>query len=197
MFSGSVRIQTIPLINTAFGTTFNGMFNGCSSLQSVPLLDTGRGIDFGFMFQSCISLQSTPGFNTSLGTSFGSMFNGCYAIQSIALFDTSKSTGFVYMFQNCSSLQSLPAFNVSSLAIYGWFFTFNGTTSIAKAPFQGAKISISFTGMSLGKNAIVDIFNGLGTASGAQSIGVSSNPGYPSLTASDIVIATNKGWVVA
>ena len=51
--------------------------------------------------------------------------------------------------------------------------------------------------MCLSQSAIVDIFNGLGTAVGTPTITVSNNPGYAALTAAERLIATNKGFTIA
>jgi hypothetical protein len=74
---------------------------------------------------------------------------------------------------------------------------FNNSNAIAKAPFQGTRYSIYYSPLSLSRNAIVDIFNGLGTAAGVQTVTVSATPGFTSLTAADRLIATNKGWTIA
>jgi hypothetical protein len=51
--------------------------------------------------------------------------------------------------------------------------------------------------MSLSQANIVLIFTNLGTASGAQTITVSSNPGFAGLTTAERAIATGKGWTIA
>jgi hypothetical protein len=51
--------------------------------------------------------------------------------------------------------------------------------------------------MALSQANIVTIFTNLGTAAGAQTITVSSNPGYAGLTAGERAIATGKGWTIA
>jgi hypothetical protein len=83
------------------------------------------------------------------------------------------------------------------LAAGGFGNVFVGSAAIAKAPFQGGKVSMSFASLSLGRNAIVDIFNGLATVVVTTTITVSGNPGFASLTSADRLIATNKGWTIA
>ena len=76
--------------------------------------------------------------------------------------------------------------------------TFIGNNvSIARSNVFGGRFAQSYTNMALSQAEIVNIFNNLGTASGAQAITVTSNPGYAALTAAERLIATNKGWTIA
>ena len=218
MFALCYSLKTIPLINTSLGTAFDSMFYGCGSLQTIPLINTSLGTSFAFMFQSCNYLQTIPLINTAAGTSFTYMFYGCNSLQTIPLINTAAGTNFSFMFDGCSSLQSLPLINTGLGTNFstmlrncyalqqlpnlntalGTSFTLmvSGSTSLAKGAFQGTRYAISYSGMCLSQSAIVDIFNGLGTAVGTPTINVSSNPGRAALTAAEILIATNKGFTV-
>jgi hypothetical protein len=99
------------------------------------------------------------------------------------------------MFQNCYVLQQIPEFNVSLGTNFGSMFNF--INSISKGKMIGGRYSVSYTNQCLGRAEIVDIFNGLGTAVGAQTITVTTNPGSAALTLTDKAIATAKGWTVA
>ena len=195
MFASCVLLKTIPPLNTIKGTNFNSMFSQCITLTSIPLLNTSAGKDFGNMFDTCRCLLTIPLLNTANATTVGGMFSSCNVLQYIPLIDTSKSTTHGYMFQNCFSLQQVPNLN-TSLSV-SFTNTFANVTSLAKGAFQGTRYAIYYGGMCLSQNAIVDIFNGLGTAAGAQTITVSSNPGYIALTAGERLIATSKGWTIA
>ena len=169
-FRNCYSLKTISAFNTAAGTNFSGFFTNCYSLRTIPLLNTALGTNFSYTFQGCSSLQSIPLINTALGTTFQSAFQGCLSLQSVPNLNTATSTVFGSMFDQCSSL--------------------------AKGALQGTRYAISYSGFCLSQSAIVDIFNGLGTAVGAQTINVSSNPGRAALTAAEILIATSKGWTV-
>lgn len=195
MFAGCRTLKKIPLFDTSANTSFQNFCIDCNSLQEAPLFNTANGTDFRSMFENCFSLRTIPLFNTANGTNFSTMLNACYNIQSIPLLDTSKGTNFSYMLQQMYSLQSVPNLNTALGTTFAGVVTLS--PSIAKAAFQGTRYAISYSGLCLSKNAIVDIFNGLGTASSAQTITVSSNPGYTGLTTSDLLIATNKGWTIA
>jgi len=221
MFNNCRSLQSVPLFNTAAVTNMSSMFRDCLSLQSVPLFNTAAVTNMSSMFQNCVSLQSVPLFNTAAVTNMSSMFNECFSLQSVPLFNTAAVTNMVGMFANCSSLQSVPLFDtaavtnmttmfngcnslqsipqldtatVSSAANIG-NFTLN-CRSLAKGRTNGIRFAISYNGCKLSRAALVDIFNGLGTASGSQTIDVRNNFGTASLDAADKLIAENKGWTV-
>ena len=193
-FNGCVSLQEIPLINTSKGLTFNSMFNSCFVLKSIPLIDTGLGTNFQNMFESCYSLRTIPLLNVANGTSFNYMLNACANIQIVPLLNTIKGTNFTGMFQQMYSLQIVPNINTALGTVFG--SVFNLSPSIARGAFQGTRYTISYNNMCLSRAAIVEIFNGLGTSVGAQTITVTNNPGRASLTAPDILIATAKGFTV-
>lgn len=195
MFAGCRTLKKIPLFDTSANTSFQNFCTDCHSLQEVPLFNTANGTDFRNMLESCFSLRTIPLFNTANGTNFSAMLNACYNIQSIPLLDTSKGTNFSYMLQQMYSLQSVPNLNTALGTTFVGMVTLS--PSIAKGAFQGTRYAISYTGLCLSQSAIVEIFNGLGTAVGAQTITVSNNPGYAALTAAERLIATNKGWTIA
>ena len=174
MFSGCASIQTVPLLNTASGTNFTSMFQSCNSLQTVPLLNTALGTNFTSMFLQCYSLQTVPLLNTGSGTNLSSMFGSCVTLQTVPLFNTALCANFSSMFSECTSLQSLPNFNTALGTSFGNMLI--NALTMAKGAFQGTRYAISYSGMCLSKNAVVDIFNGLGTAVGAQTITIASNP---------------------
>ena len=67
-------------------------------------------------------------------------------------------------------------------------------TSLTRVPELGVRYSISFQRTGLRRLALNDLFAGLGTAAGAQTVTISETPGR--LTC-DKTIATAKGWTVA
>ena len=196
MFYNCYSLQTIPLINTSSATSFQQMFFNCYSLQTIPLINTYLVTNFSYMFVNCYSLKTIPLINTGSGTNFTQMFNACNSLQTIPLINTGSGINFTQMFYNCVSLQSLPNLNTALGTGFSNIVGF-GVSSIAKAAFQGTRYAISYSGNCLSQSAIVDIFNGLGTAVGAQTITVSSNPGYAGLTVGERLIATAKGFTIA
>jgi hypothetical protein len=97
------------------------------------------------------------------------MFGYCTSLTSVSLPDTSSVTSMSYMFPGCYALQ--------------------------EATMPGTATDISYADCLLGRQAIVDIFNGLGTVSG-QTINISNNYGVADLISADYDIATEKGWTI-
>jgi len=193
-FNGFHSLQSIPLFNTAAATNMQNMFKECFSLRTVPLFNTIAVTTFQTMFDSCRALQIVPLFNMAAAITLTGMFSSCNSLQTIPLFNTATVTAFSSVFLECNSLQTLPNLNTAA----GTSFTsmMQANISLAKGAFQGTRYSISYGGFCLSKSAIVDIFNGLGTAVGTPTVNVSGNPGRAALTAGEILIATAKGWIV-
>ena len=194
LFYNFYALQKFTLPSTASVTNFTGMFANCYSLKIIPLFSTVSGQNFTSMISTCYSLKIIPLFVTSAGTNFSNMFSNSSSLQSIPLLNTSSGTNFASMFRFCQCLQSLPNLNTSAGTSFS--LAIDGCTALAKGAFQGTRYAISYAGFCLSKSAIVDIFNGLGTAVGTPTINVSNNPGRAALTAPEILIATAKGWIV-
>jgi surface protein len=214
MFQGCFSLQSVPLFNTASVTNMTSMFVNCSLLQSVPLINTASVTNMTSMFQGCFSLQSVPLFNTASVTNMTSMFLNCSSLQSVPLFNTASVTNMTSMFQGCSSLQSVPLFNTASVTTMQTMF--NASTSIYAVDFNMASVTnttamfvninslqkFKATGLTRGitisnnlmsETEINNFFTSLGTASGAQTITVTGNPGAATC---DVTIATSKGFTV-
>lgn len=193
-FDGCRSLRVVPLFSMVSATSCVSMFYNCHSLLTVPLFITTNVNNMQQMFYSCTSLRTVPLLDMGKVTNALYMFQQCYSLQSIPLLNTIKVTNFAQIFYQCWSLQTIPNLNTS--ASVGFSSTL-ASTSLARGAFQGSRVAISYTGLFYSKNAIVEVFNGLGTASGVQTITVSGNPGYTGLTASERLIATNKGWTIA
>jgi hypothetical protein len=106
MFQNCNSLQSIPLLNTANGLTFQNMFNFCPSLQSIPLLNTASGKNIQTMFNTCISLQSIPLLNFSAATTISTPFAACSSLKQAAT-----------IAPNAGSPWSVNALNLSPAAI--------------------------------------------------------------------------------
>jgi len=195
MFFNCTSLETVGLLNTSNVTNFTSMFNSCRSLKTLPLLNTASGTNFTSMLASCNSLVEIPLFNTASATNMTGMFNGAQMIQYIPALNTANVTTLNQTFQNCTNLRELPALSLSVCTVFTSWLASN--TTLAKSGVVNPTRGHSYSGMSLSQSNIVTIFNNLGTASGAQTITVSSNPGYAGLTAGERLIATSKGWTIA
>lgn len=195
LFYQMYALQKFTLPSTASVNNFSAILAGCISIKKIPLINTISGTNFSDMVSNCYSLKEVPLFNTVAGTNFSNMFQNCYSLQSIPLFNTAAGTNFSQMLRTCYSLQQAPNLNTALGTNFSNMML--SSASIAKGAFQGTRYSISYSGSCLSQSAIVDIFNGLGTAVGAQTITVSGNPGYAGLTIGERLIATAKGFTIA
>ena len=194
LFTNCHNLTTIAGLTTTKCIDFTYMFTTCYALETVPLFDTSKALYFGNMFQNCYALIEIPAFNTTTLFNMANAFNSCYNLRIIPLLDTSKVTNFTGAFANCASLDEMPALSLSSTTVSGLFS--NG--SITRAPFVNIRNSFTFANQMLSRAAIVEIFNGLASGvTGSKIITVSGNPGSSALTATDRLIATNKGWTIA
>ncbi|UUC46540.1 BspA family leucine-rich repeat surface protein [Flavobacterium cerinum] len=218
MFESCTQLKTVPLLETSNGASFSGMFYGCSSLKTIPLFNTIKGIDFSMMFSFNTALETVPLLNFASGEVFTSMFESCSHLRTVPLFETSKATDFSYMFQDCVALQTVPLFKASSVIDFTSMFfgcvalqtlpafdtakagsmggMLTNCTSLSKATFLGTKVTISYVGCKLSRNALVDIFKSLATGVTSKSVTITNNWGASSLSASEKAIATGKGWTI-
>ena len=187
-------IVTLPPLNTISCNSFYWAFIFCYNLSTISTIDTRSATTMSYMFYNCTSLKSTPTFNTPLLTDSSYMFQSCGKLRSVGLFDTSKVTTIANMFNGCARLEEIPAFNVVSATTVSSVFVSN--FALTNSSISGLTRTHSYNSNNLSYPSIVTIFNNLGTAFGTQNINVALNPGSTSLTASDRLIATNKGWTV-
>jgi surface protein len=192
-FSNCASLKLVPLFNTQNVLNMAIMFNGCASLKSVPLLNTQNVQVMNNLFSGCVSLQSVPLFNTQNVTIMSSMFNGCQSLQSVPLFNTANVTDMRVMFQSCQSLQSVPALLTASITTDFTAFA-NGANSLNRCQMSFSR-TVTFANCQLSRDAIVEIFNNLAVVVSA-TITITGNWGVTALSASDLLIATSKGWVV-
>ena len=74
--------------------------------------------------------------------------------------------------------------------------TFRTCYSLTHCDVDNATRALDFSDCNFSREGFLNILNGIGTASGAQTLDLSNNPGSGDLTADDILIGTNKGWTV-
>lgn len=224
MFQNMSALQSVPMFSTTAVTSMIGMFLRCTSLRTIPPLETGNVTSMSQMFFECRSMAEVPLLNTSSVTSCASMFSGCEALravpplnfasstnmsnaffgctrlESVTDLNTVSATEMSSMFRGCSALRSVAGLSVAAGSTASKFSNiFDGCSSLASAPLQGAVFDISYANCNLSREAIVAIFQGLGVVTGGptRAVTVTGNFGAAQLTEQDLSIATGKGWVVA
>jgi hypothetical protein len=138
----SSSLQSVPLFNTAAGTSFNGFLQNCQSLQSVPLFNTAAGTNFSGFLQNCFVLKSVPLFNTAAGTNFSGFLQGCTSLQSVPLFNTAAGTDFSNFLRGCTALESVPLFSTSAGTNFNFFLT--GCAALQSIPLFNTAAGTNF-----------------------------------------------------
>lgn len=196
-FDNFYQLRKFTLNNTSLVTSLNNTFKACYSLKTIPFFNTSAVTSLSGTWQNCYSLRTMPLLDFSKVTSTDTTWSGCSSMQFYPLFDFSKVTTFSGTFLYNTSLQQFPNCNLALVTSFGGGGFNSGCVSVSRGAFQNIRYSISYANFNYSRSAIVEIFNGLGTAVGTQTVNVSGNPGYAGLTAAEKLIATNKGWTIA
>lgn len=179
-------------------TDMTYIFEGCHKLEKGPTsIDATNMTSFQSSFRYCYKLKDYPTFsNTGNIINTYDMFGQNYNL-TVAPNITGQLTNIRAMFNACYSLQTVPAYDLSAVGNYpsGYQFCISAR-NIRESLVTGMTTRHTYAGCNMSQSELVAVFNRLGTASGSQTIYVSHNPGSDDLTASDLLIATNKGWTV-
>lgn len=221
-FSGIRAIRDYSWIDTSSATNLEAMFHSNYLTDASFLNVTSSVTTLKELFKNCHKLEKTPAsFDCTNVTSLQGVFEKCYILDDFPTFNnTGNVTNTYYMFSYCQNLETAPAisgtltncrgmfyhaYNLKSVPAYdlsgvttwpnGYQFCENAY-NIRESLSTGIQARHTYKKCSLKQADIVTIFNNLGTANGAVTIYVDTNPGSADLTASDLLIATNKGWTV-
>lgn len=191
-FSNCYNLQEVNVGETPLLFSTDHMFYCCYSLINAPDISMQSVEEADNMFDFCYSLSYCPSYDFSSVLSCNNMFKGCSALQKAPDVNMSNVENFQNMFNDCYSLTQVPEYDFSSATnLEGVFST---TPSLQLAPVKNVSVDISFADCLLGRDAIVEIFQGLAPAS--ATIDITGNYGANDLTAEDIAIAEGKGWTV-
>lgn len=203
LFYNCYNLKSVPLFDTTCeGTgnvTIQEIFYGCRSLSQPPQLDLSRVYHATHAFNS---VGSADGFVLdeldfsnhlySLSTSYNSgryTFNNLREIKNLTI---PPNANLNSTFSSSNHLKSVPF--VEASGAYTLTGLFNYCKNLEVGTLSGVTSDIGYYRTALSREAIVDIFNWLGTAN--KTIDVRYTPGSVQLDANDIAIATNKGWTV-
>lgn len=167
------------------------MFYSCIKLETVPLLNTAGVTNTSYMFYGCFNLQAVPAIDTVFVTNISYMFQNCYSVQVITLLNANKLTNIDAAFTVCKNLHTLTGLFVSTVVTLS-LAAFTESRSLVKLEISGMKHNLDVSGAKLSAQALNAIYTGLATAS-AKTITVTGNYGAAGDSPS---IATAKGWTV-
>lgn len=106
-------------------------------------------------------------------------------------------TNFAHCFNNAINLKEITNLNLAGASSSANLDGFSRLPNLSRFQATGARFSFSVANCALSRSAIIELFEGLGIASGSQIITISGNYGAASLTTADRNIAINKGWTIS
>ena len=163
-------IRKIGNINMSAATTVTNIFANMWNLREVGNVNLAAGTSFSGLFSNCTNLYKIGTITSTAVTNLTSVFGGCVSLRTITLTDLTNVTTTTGAFSNCFSLENLRVPNIVA--------------------------TFTLIDCALERAALVQVFNDLGTPGTTRTITVTRNPGSADLTAADILIATNKNWIV-
>lgn len=200
MFAFCKNISYLDLnsFNTSNVTNMDNMFqmgnvSPYSVLTRINLsnFNTSNVTSMSNMFEDCRNLKylDLSNFNTSNVKYMGTMFKYCRNLTTIAKLDASKVTSIRYMFDYCEELK-----NFGGLTNLGEAYL-----TTAAANYQFYKMEVSYS-KKLTHESLMNIINNLYDIAtkgcNVQQL-ILGSTNKAKLTAEEIEIATNKGWVVS
>lgn len=219
MFSFCSELVEPPIFDTSAVAIWSNFMDSCVSALWVPAYNFSACTSLFAAFLNTYSLIGFRGeINAPLCTSIGSTFANCgmrtlpalvlgvivsanTCFQNTRIRDASAlnfvvgATAFTQAFLNSATVDDIGPIDLS-LATASTT-PVGSCVNLRRFRAFGFRFAISFLNCQLTRDAIVEIFNNLGTASGAQTVTVTGNPGVASLSGADLAIATGKGWTVA
>ena len=160
-------------------------------------MDCTNVTNMGYTFYSC-NARYLPNFvNDDLSnvTNSAAIFGYMRNIEVLPYVNVSGLTSLTSFLRDNYNLKSIPSLNLSNVTTSS-SSTFINCYQLRWSDVYGLTKTHSYRYSQLDRDAIVNIFNNLGTAAGTQTIYVNNTPGAANLTAGDIAIATGKGWTV-
>lgn len=200
LFKNCVALRRVGnIFDFSSCTDLSSAFEGCRSLKEVDFDLSQFSGTMQSLFEGCALMTDAPELELSGATNISRLFYGCTSLINIPAYSTTSVITSTNAILFCPSLRYVPAWNLTNTTTtntyYGGYSNYS-CGNLSWSDVVGLTRAVNLRKASLTRDAIVNIFNNLGTASGTQTIDVRANPGYASLTADDKNIAINKGWTV-
>lgn len=176
------------------------MFHDCYRLKTVTgLEDLSKVTDCQNMYERCRTMEVAPThvFGTALTTA-RTMFSYAECLRDASGLDFSacvNCTTYNNSFFNCDALRELNV-NMAGVTSYNNALAFasGGARAIEKATFTGLRFGTALRNTNMKGSALDAFYTALGTASGTQTIYITSSAGVGT---DDPTIATGKGFTVS
>jgi hypothetical protein len=190
---GDMEVNKIGAVIPATGIFSSGFIK---SIGNITLNNVSGISDF---FNACRDLQTVGNIIATSSTSISTMFNGCTNLERIGTIDIGSSGTVTNLntFNGCFNLREIEFINNSGARLTTTTGMFTNCIKLRRLRLPGIIITFTVAECDLERQALIDLFNDLGSVSpGTQTITITNNPGVATLTAGEIAIATGKGWIV-
>ena len=98
------------------------------------------------------------------------------------------------MFGSSGAITTIPDLDYSlGTNFYNIFYR---TSVLTNAPLNGLRYSVDLTDTQITRSSIIELFDKVGTADGAQTIKLTGVPGVSELEVSDFSTVLGKGWTI-
>ena len=195
-FIGCSKVETIGVMYTPKATSFNNTFSNCTKLQSSPLRETSTASDFSFVFSKCSSMTDYTPLDFSSATTMQQAFNGV-TLSVIDYINAPRCSSYYITF-NCYGLQTFGGADMTSVTNSGNLYSFISNSVTYIGPLTGLKVSITLSQCNnLTHQSLVDIIGSIAEITdGSAPVLKIGATNLAKLSASEIAVATDKGWTV-
>lgn len=174
---------------TCLGTQFNS--NDNSPIEIIGDVNCPNATISKQSFKTSRNLRKIGFMNFPNVTDASEMFRQNYSLNSFnGNFDSVQNIR--YMFEDCPSLRSVTFSDLSNVNSVSALFS--KCYSLAELRVPNIATTFDLSNCNLDRAALVQVFNDLGTTTATLTI--TGNIGVASLTSTDLLIATNKGWTI-
>ncbi len=191
---------TVGNINYGASTGISGAFNN-ARIKSHGNLTANSATIFNSYAANNVVIVSFGTINSTSCTSIGGMFDLCLALQTVGLLTIPNCTNYSDAFSNCQSLLALRVDNAAACTNTSGMIANNYSLQVLDMP--NLTRGVNFTNSSMGNYGMNIFANGIGTASGAQTITITGTPFGALVTAADATalairaVMTGKGYTIA
>jgi hypothetical protein len=226
---GNLRIfNAVNLKILQFPTTFSGNFNGRFAARigavDFPDFNTGTAINcyqlvsaayilshgnliansatsLGYYANSCPLLSRFGSVTANICTTINNAWEGCSAMTSIGLLTIPLCTDYSSAFGECNSLLAIRVANAAACTNTANMIIRCYSLQVLDMP--NLTRGVNLTNTSMGNYGMNIFANGIGTASGVQTITITGTPFGALVTASDATalairaVMTGKGYTIA
>ena len=207
-FSGNITgnfatgMGSVPVGNVNLGTSNNGrIFFYLSVIASHGNLIANSALTLDYYVASNAFIESFGTITANVCTNFESFFDGCKNLKSVGLITLPVCTNYTLSFYDCQSLVAIRV--VNALACTSTASMIGRCYSLQVLDMPNLTRGVNFSSTSMGNYGMNIFANGIGTASGAQTITITGTPYGALVTAADATalairaVMTGKGYTIA